>query len=168
MHFENRRHTIKNYVLNKLKRYIKYNFVKLNFLKLRNKIFDRLRNRGFRKYTLSKLFSAVTYASSNKFFATSDTMYSAVVQESSHEASMEITTSPKVKVVAISKVYGPFSKKEKSKHDYSLGLVLPGECHELKKDIQSIFEEGKEKKLQKLNFFQRLLQLCKSISSVQN
>ena len=60
-----RRHTIKNYVLNELKRYIKYNYEKLNFLKLRNKFFDRLRNRGFRKYTLSKLFSAVTYASQN-------------------------------------------------------------------------------------------------------
>ena len=31
------------------------------------------------------------------------------------------------------------------KIDYSVGLVLPGECEELKKDIQSIFEEEMEK-----------------------
>ena len=62
-------------MLNELKRYIKYNSEKLNFLKLRNKFFDRLRNRGFRKYTLSKLFSAVKYSSRNKLLATNDTMY---------------------------------------------------------------------------------------------
>ena len=41
-------------------------------------------------------------------------------EESTLAASREITTSPKDK-------------------------VLPGECHELKKDIQSIFEEEKDK-----------------------
>ena len=40
---------------------------------------------------------------------------------------------------------GPRSKQEKSKIDYSLGLVLPGECQGLTKDIQSIFVEVKEK-----------------------
>ena len=34
-----KKHRIKNYVLNKLKRYIKYNSEKLGFLKLQNKIF---------------------------------------------------------------------------------------------------------------------------------
>ena len=37
-----KKHTIKNYVLNKLKGYTKYNSEKLDFLKLRNKFFDRL------------------------------------------------------------------------------------------------------------------------------
>ena len=60
-------------------------------------------------------------------------------------ASGKTTTSPKDKVVTVSKTNGPFSKQEKSKIDYSLGLVLPGECQELKKDIQSIFEEEMEK-----------------------
>ena len=60
-------------------------------------------------------------------------------------ASGKTTTSPKDKVVTFSKTNGPFSKQEKSKIDYSLGLVLPGECQELKKDIQSIFEEEKKK-----------------------
>jgi len=160
-------------VLNELKRYIKYNSEKLNFLKLRNKFFDRLRNRGFRRYTLSKLFSAVNYSSRNKLLATNDTIYSTVVQETKADmaliemaeeifnhhlneepiileestlvASEKTTTSPKDKVVTISKTNGPFSKQEKSNIDYSLGLVLPGECQELKKDIQSIFAEEMEK-----------------------
>ena len=49
-----RKLTIKNYVLIKRRRYVKYNTEKYNELKLRNKFFDRLRNRGFRKYLLTK------------------------------------------------------------------------------------------------------------------
>ena len=65
-------------------------------------------------------------------------------------ASGKTTTSPIDKVVTFSKTNGPFSKQEKSNSDYShsdysLGLVLPGECQELKKDIQSIFAEEMEK-----------------------
>ena len=40
-------HTIKNYVLGELKRYIRYNSLKLTFLKIRTKFFSRLRNRVF-------------------------------------------------------------------------------------------------------------------------
>ena len=36
-----KKHTIKNFVVNELKRYVKYNTEKLYFLKLRNKFFDR-------------------------------------------------------------------------------------------------------------------------------
>ena len=42
-----------------------------------------------------------------------------------------MTTSPKDKVVVI------FNKQ--------IGLVLPGECQELKKDIQAIIEEAKRR-----------------------
>ena len=67
------------------------------------------------------------------------------MEESTLVASEKTTISPKDKVVTFSKTNGPLSKQEKSKIDYSLGLVLPGECQELKKDIQSIFVEEKEK-----------------------
>ena len=50
-------HTIKNYVLGELKRYIRYNSLKLTFLKIRTKFFSRLRNRGFKKVWLRKHFS---------------------------------------------------------------------------------------------------------------
>ena len=45
------------------------------------------------------------------------------MEESRLVASGETTTTPKVKVVAISKMNGPISKQEKYKFDYSLGLV---------------------------------------------
>ena len=76
-----RKNTIKNCALNELKQYIKYNSEKFNFLKLRNKFFDRLRNRGFRKYCLSKRFSAVSYTSRNKYLTNGDKIYSNVIQE---------------------------------------------------------------------------------------
>ena len=43
------RHTIKNYILGELKRYVRINTEEFNFLKIRNKFFLRLRNRGFKK-----------------------------------------------------------------------------------------------------------------------
>ena len=49
-----RKHTIKKYVLNELRCYVKYNTEKCNYLKLRNKFFNRLRNRGFHKHLLIK------------------------------------------------------------------------------------------------------------------
>ena len=82
------KHTIKNYVLNELKRYIKYNSEKLGFLKLWNKFFDRLRNQGFRKYSLTKKFSAVSYASRNKYLSTNDKIYSTVMQETQAEMAL--------------------------------------------------------------------------------
>ena len=38
---------------------MKYNTEKCNYLKLRNKFFDRLSNRGFRKLLLTKLFQHI-------------------------------------------------------------------------------------------------------------
>ena len=48
-----------------LKRYVRYNTEEKNFKKLRVRFFLRLRTRGFRKYTLTKLFSKVTYSQRN-------------------------------------------------------------------------------------------------------
>ena len=47
------RHTIKNYILGELKRYVRINTDELNFLKIRNSFFLRMRNRGFNKRKLS-------------------------------------------------------------------------------------------------------------------
>ena len=83
-----KKHSISNYVLNELKRYIKYNSDKLGYLKLQNKFFDRLRNRGFRKYLLSKNFASVSYSSRNKYLLTSDKCYSTVIQETEAEVAL--------------------------------------------------------------------------------
>ena len=59
-------HTIKNYVLGELKRYIRYNSLKLTFLKIRTLFFSRLRNRGFKKIWLRKQFATVKYEDREK------------------------------------------------------------------------------------------------------
>ena len=56
------RHTIKNFVWGELKRYVRYNTEEKNFKKLRTRFFLCLRNCGFKKYVLSKLFRHVTYS----------------------------------------------------------------------------------------------------------
>ena len=67
---DHQRHTIKNYVWGELKRYVRYNSEEKNFKKLRVRFFLRLRNRGFKKYMLKKLFSKVTYAQRNELLKT--------------------------------------------------------------------------------------------------
>ena len=59
-------HTIKNYVLGEIKRYIRYNSLKLTFLKIRAKFFSRLRNRGFKKVWLRKQFATLKYKDREK------------------------------------------------------------------------------------------------------
>ena len=61
------RHTIKNYVIGELKRYVRINTEELNFLKIKNKFFLRMRNRGFKKNKLSHWFSEVKFSSRAKF-----------------------------------------------------------------------------------------------------
>ena len=54
-------HTIKNYVVGKIKRYIRYNLPKLSFFKIRTQFFSRLKNCGFKKIWLRRLFSVLKY-----------------------------------------------------------------------------------------------------------
>ena len=60
------KHSVKNYVWSKLRRYMRYNTEGKNFKKLKTQFFLRLHNRGFKKYLLLKLFSKITYAQRNK------------------------------------------------------------------------------------------------------
>ena len=57
------RHTIKNYVIGELKRCVRINMEDLNFLKIKNRFFLRMRNRGFKKNKLSHWFSEVKHSS---------------------------------------------------------------------------------------------------------
>ena len=59
-------HTIKNYVLGELKRYIRFNSLKLSFLIIRTLVFSRLRNRGFKKIWLRKQFAVLKYEDREK------------------------------------------------------------------------------------------------------
>ena len=61
------RHTIKNYVLGELKRYVRINTEELNYQKIKNSFFLRMRNRGFNKNVLAKWFSQVKYSNRAKF-----------------------------------------------------------------------------------------------------
>ena len=67
-------HTIKNYVLGEIKRYIRYNSLKLTFLKIRTQFFSRLRNHGFKKVWLRKHVSVVKYEDRQRLMA--DSQYS--------------------------------------------------------------------------------------------
>ena len=55
------KHTIKNFITSELKRYVRYNTVKLSFFRIRNKFYGRLRNRGYKKVHLTRLFRQVKY-----------------------------------------------------------------------------------------------------------
>ena len=75
-------------MLYELKHYIKYNSEKLGFLKLRDNFFDRLRNRGFRKFSLSKFFAAMSYSFRNEYLSNNDNIYLTVAQETQAEMAL--------------------------------------------------------------------------------
>ena len=180
-----RKHTSKNYVLNKLKRYVKYNSEKLGFLKLRNKFFDRLRNRGFRKFSFAKMFSAVSYMARDKYLSSKDKIYSAVVQETQVEMALDEVAEGifqdhlkpdqnKRKKSGLQARKGSFLqqirlclfkqlwvKQQNRKKDYSLGFVFPGNCVEIHREIKQIFNEEMEKSCKTSPaFFSLLPELC--------
>ena len=177
-----KKHTIKNFVVNELKRYVKFNSEKLWFLKLRNKFFDRLRNRGFNTLSLNKFFALVSYASRDKYLYNNDNIYSNVIQETEAEKALEElaeetfqdhlassipnqteedprgivkigTILPKDKVGFFDHLTEPQNKKPTK--DYSLGCIFPGECYGFRKDIQDIFKEELEQACQRSSIFQQ-------------
>ena len=65
------KHTINNFILGELTRYVRFNTQKKNFLKIKRKFFVRLRNRGYKKVFLARLFKKVKYGTRNKLLAIS-------------------------------------------------------------------------------------------------
>ena len=155
-------------MVHELQRYVKFNSEKLWFLKLRNKFFDRLRNRGFNTLSLNKFFALVSYASRDKYLYNNDNIYSNVIQETEAEKALEElaeetfqdhlassipnqteedprgivkigTILPKDKVGFFDHLTELQNKKPTK--DYSLGCIFPGECYGFSKDIQDIFKE---------------------------
>ena len=61
--------TIKNYITGELKIYVRINTEELNFLKIKNSFFLRMRYHGFSKNRLSHWFSEVKYSNRAKFLA---------------------------------------------------------------------------------------------------
>ena len=118
------RHTIKNYVIGELKRYVRINTEELNFLKIKNRFFLRMRNRGFKKYKLSHWFSEVKFSSRAKFLCdnpekncyfqgtreteadsrliqTSEEIMVAAIGPNTHEATEEVVSEDKDTMVPI-------------------------------------------------------------------
>ena len=65
------KHTINNFILGELTRYVRFNTLEENFVKIKRKFFIRLRNRGYKKVFLSRLFRKVKFESRNKLLAIS-------------------------------------------------------------------------------------------------
>ena len=59
-------HTIKNFVLGELLRYVRFNTLERNFTRIKCKCFISLRNRGYRKTFLTRLFGKVNFGLRNK------------------------------------------------------------------------------------------------------
>ena len=64
-------HTINNFILGELTRYVRVNTLEENFVKIKREFFIRLRNRGYKKVFLSRLFRKVKFESRNKLLAIS-------------------------------------------------------------------------------------------------
>ena len=66
------KHTINNFILGELRRYVRFNTLKRNFTKIKCKFFQRLRNCGYAKKFLLRLFSKVKFGCKNELLAISE------------------------------------------------------------------------------------------------
>ena len=67
------------------------------------------------------------------------------LEESRPVAQTEMTTLPTNKVGSKRNRMGSYTKEEKPSIDFSLGFVLTGECHELKKTFQQFCKKKRRK-----------------------
>ena len=131
------------------------------------------------------MFLAVSYTSRDKYLSSNDKIYSAVVQETQVEISLdevaestfqdhlksdqnkqekEIGTSIKEGIISPTDKVVPFQttldQTTKPKKDYSLGFVFPGNCVEIHKEIKKIFEEEMEKNCKASATFKACFENC--------
>ena len=59
------KHTIRNFILGELRRYVRICTQELRFVRVKNKFFRRLCLRGYKKLFLKRLFGKVNYSSRN-------------------------------------------------------------------------------------------------------
>ena len=59
------KHTIRNFVIGELRRYVRICIQEISFVRVKNKFFKRLRLRGYKKLFLKRLFGKVKYSSRN-------------------------------------------------------------------------------------------------------
>ena len=132
------------------------------------------------------MFSAVSYASRNKYLSTDDKIYSTVVQETQAEMALhdvtesifqynlqpdqnmqekeveasiqDRTISPTDKVVPFQTTLGQTTKPQKK--DSSHGFVFPGNCVEIHKEIKKIFNEEMEKSCKTSPSFKACFKNC--------
>ena len=57
------KHTIWNFVIGELRRYVRICTQEISFVRVKNKFFKRLRLRGYKKFFLKRLFGKVKYSS---------------------------------------------------------------------------------------------------------
>ena len=80
----------------------------------------------------------------------------------------EMTMSPINKVESKTNQMVSYTKREKPQVDFSLGLVLPGKCFELKKDILSIFDEEQQRSCRKSRKFKECFGEKKIVALFKN
>jgi hypothetical protein len=66
------KHTINNFILGELRRYVRFNTLERNFTKIKCKFFKRLRNRGYENFFLTRLFCRIKFGCRNKLLKISE------------------------------------------------------------------------------------------------
>jgi len=66
------KHTINNFILRELRKYVRFNTLEKKFTKLKCKFLKRLRNRGYKKHFLTTLFRKIKFGCRNKLLAISE------------------------------------------------------------------------------------------------
>ena len=122
------KHTINNFILGELRRYVRFNTLKRNFTKIKCKFFQRLRNRGYEKMFLTRLFSKIKFGCRNKLLAISEDIIDEFEIESERSDTVLINDAERMFQNVLSEVSLPMENNPQDIRTHniiSLSCVLP-------------------------------------------
>jgi hypothetical protein len=125
-------HTIVNFVIEELKRYVKCNSVKLYFLKNKLFFYRRLRDRGYKKTFLNKTFAKVSYESRNELLKLHISVSGACQQEGGEEGDLQSNPTGEMRDQGSNQGSSKGSKLPR------MALKIGGQFIGIKNELQSI------------------------------
>ena len=119
------KHTIYNFILGELRRYVRFNTLKRNFTKIKCKFFKRLRNRDYEKKFLTRLFCRIKFGCRNKLLKISEDIIDEFEIESKRSDSVLIEDAERVFQHVFSEVMLPMENNPQNIHTVCIDSLPP-------------------------------------------
>ena len=119
------KHTINNFILGELRRYVRFNTLKRNFTKIKCKFFKKLCNRGYGKKFLTRLFCRIKFGCRNKLLKISEDIIDEFEIESQRSDSVLIEDAERLFQHVFSEVTLPMENNPQNIHTVCIDSLPP-------------------------------------------